>query len=290
MVFVNMYDFILANSSFLDQVEFGDKELFIDYVCPITEKRQAIWSHKNCLMLVIQGKKSYESLHQNQLSQKNDVLFIRKGGYIVHQYFEQPYHALIFMFDDTSIQKLLHLYPNLELDSKRQSSPLMEKVVWELDCNRKHKNIFLSSLDYLSSDHSEIKPLLELKFMELMLNLIQNKENNSFYNYLCFLMDDRKAAFIKLMNDNCHLYFTASELARTANMSLSTFKRNFKKYMGSSPGKWLREQRISRAKDFLNQGRNISDLAFELGYSDPASFSKSFKKSVGCYPSEYAEN
>ena len=57
-----------------------------------------------------------------------------------------------------------------------------------------------------------------------------------------------------------------------------------------SPGKWLREQRIARAEGMLkNLNKNISDIAFELGYSDAAAFSKSFKSETGVSPTEYSK-
>jgi AraC-like DNA-binding protein len=103
-------------------------------------------------------------------------------------------------------------------------------------------------------------------------------------------MDDQ-APFIKLMKENSHLNFTSEELAKTAGMSLSTFKREFKKQFGISPGKWLREQRLYRAKIMLkNPDKNISDIAFELGYNDVAAFSKAFKSETGYSPSEFLKN
>src|SRR5690348_10771886 len=104
---LNMYDFIATNSSYFDQLKFGRQDdLFIDYICPIKEMKSRVWSHKNCLMYVVQGEKGYASSRQLYESGKGEVLFIRKGGYILFQRFKEPYRALIFMFGDDAVKSL----------------------------------------------------------------------------------------------------------------------------------------------------------------------------------------
>src|SRR5690606_12792165 len=111
---VNIYDFICFNSSSFEQLKFGKKgDVFIDYLCTIQEKKARAWSHNNCLMYVIQGVKGYDSLNHYHQSREHKLIFIRKGGVILHQFFQEPYRALIFMFDDEVIKELLSEYPKL---------------------------------------------------------------------------------------------------------------------------------------------------------------------------------
>lgn len=45
---------------------------------------------------------------------------------------------------------------------------------------------------------------------------------------------------------------------------------------------------METAKDMLVEpGRNISEIAYSLGYQYPQYFSRAFKKTVGCTPNEY---
>ena len=120
---LNMYDFIAANSSYFDQLKFGSQgDLFIDYICPIKEMKTRVWSHKNCLMYVVQGAKGYASMNQHHESKNREVLFIRKGGYVLFQRFKEPYRALIFKFGDDAVKSLLTEYPDLlSLDSKTKT-------------------------------------------------------------------------------------------------------------------------------------------------------------------------
>lgn len=287
---INMYDFITANASYFDQLKFGKRgDIFIDYLCPITGKKLQVWTHKNCLMYVMQGVKEYTSLEHYHRSKEGEVLFFRKGGYLLTQHFEKPYRALIFMFDDEAIKSLLIEYPDLlTIDPASKTTFLHASKILPLESPDMIKSLFSSALMYISEPAAENQFALELKFKELMVNLLRKKENNDFYLYLSWIVHEKDIPFMKLMRENSHLNFTVEELAKTANMSVSSFKRFFKKQFGLPPGQWLREQRIARAKSMLNdQSKSISDIAFELGYSDVAAFSKAFKADTGYSPSYF---
>jgi AraC-like DNA-binding protein len=287
---INIYDFICSTSSFSDLSTFGKGgETFIDYSCPLTENQTRVWSHMNCLMYVTEGSKGYETRNGYHQSHVHQVLFVRKGGFILHQQFEKPYHALVFMFDDASIKSLVAEYPGL-LKTKQQpdSDFLDHPVVLELKSSPVIESVFFSSRDYLKMADTEGLISLEFKFKELMVNLLRDKISNPLHKYLSQVCNDDSQAFIKLVRDNSHFNFTSEQLAKTAAMSLSKFKRVFKKHFGKAPGKWLHEQRMARASSLLsNPGASISEIAFQLGYSDVAAFSKAFKNTTRLNPSDY---
>jgi AraC-like DNA-binding protein len=76
-----------------------------------------------------------------------------------------------------------------------------------------------------------------------------------------------------------------SEYAQLANRSLSAFKREFAAFYGTSPGKWLAEKRLARAKSQVETTqKSISEIAFENGYENNSHFSRVFKKRYGKSP------
>lgn len=284
---VNIYDFITGNASYFRQAQFDSRDgIFIDYLCPITEMKSRVWTHKNCLMYVMEGAKGYASLKQYHDSRKGQVLFIRKGGYLLFQKFGEPYRALIFMFSDRAVRSLLSQYPELLKEQPQTENAFMEQPeLLLLKPSRRVRSVFLTSLNYLENVSVRNAVSLDLKFRELMVNLLDEKQPGAFHLYMSWICNDARAAFIKLVNENSHLNFTTQDLARTAGMSLSTFKRAFQRHIGVPPGKWLRERRIERARALLeNSGKNISDIAFELGYSDAAAFSRAFRQVTGRNP------
>ncbi len=78
------------------------------------------------------------------------------------------------------------------------------------------------------------------------------------------------------------------ELAEQAGMSEKYFITFFKRTVGVTPGKYLSQVRMNRARDYLSLTtysiREISEL---LGYPDPYMFSKAFKKMYHAPPSKF---
>ncbi|MCE7923895.1 MAG: AraC family transcriptional regulator [Haliscomenobacteraceae bacterium CHB4] len=289
---LNIYDFICSHSKYANQLQFGNPEnLFIEYVCPLKEMKVRVWSHKNLLVYPLQGTKGYAATDQYYQSRVQQFFFIRKGGFISHQYFEQPYRAMMFMFDDAAIKQFLTEFSILAPAGRYTATDFArQQVVTELKSSSFIEAVFMSSLDYLKDPGLESRISLEIKFKELIVNILREKDSNAFSAYLSWICNDTDAAFIKLMRENSHFNFSSPELARIACMSLSTFKREFIRLFGMPPGKWLREQRIARAVAMLsNSNKTISEIAFELGYSDIASFSKAFKLATSFNPTDYPQ-
>ena len=51
----------------------------------------------------------------------------------------------------------------------------------------------------------------------------------------------------------------------------------------------LTTARMSRAKDWLSQGRSVIDVAHALGYGDSANFSRAFRRHHGIAPSQFKQ-
>lgn len=82
---------------------------------------------------------------------------------------------------------------------------------------------------------------------------------------------------------------TAKELEKEFGLVAPYLGKLFKDYTGFSPGQYIQMLRIEHAKCLLavNSSLLAKDVAEMVGYSDPAYFSKLFKKKVGVWPSEY---
>ena len=76
-------------------------------------------------------------------------------------------------------------------------------------------------------------------------------------------------------------------LAKKAAMSESHFYAVYKKLFGVSPAKDLSAARIERAKVLLREGKSVSAVAIEVGFSSEYQFIRSFSKAVGLTPGAY---
>ena len=81
---------------------------------------------------------------------------------------------------------------------------------------------------------------------------------------------------------------SVGDMAAAAAMSRSGLQRKLKQTMGISPLDLLREARIKHACQLLSHtDKNISEVAYACGFTDPKYFSRCFRQSTGYTPSEY---
>ncbi|GMM83525.1 AraC family transcriptional regulator N-terminal domain-containing protein [Pseudoalteromonas sp. MTN2-4] len=80
------------------------------------------------------------------------------------------------------------------------------------------------------------------------------------------------------------------QLASMANMSASSFHRNFKQITASSPIQYVKKLRLSKAKDLLqDQGIKVKQAAAQVGYESATQFSREFTRYFGISPSDYTK-
>jgi len=66
------------------------------------------------------------------------------------------------------------------------------------------------------------------------------------------------------------------------------FNQVFRKTFGVPPMRYLEQQRLRRAKELIaGTDRTMTEIAFEVGYSDPYYFSRAFRRLTGMPPSVY---
>lgn len=82
-------------------------------------------------------------------------------------------------------------------------------------------------------------------------------------------------------------FFSVEDLARTVGFSRSQLHRKLKALTDKSPNQLIREFRLTRARELLEQKTaSVSEIAYQVGYSNLSYFSKSYKDQFGVLPSE----
>ena len=85
--------------------------------------------------------------------------------------------------------------------------------------------------------------------------------------------------------------YNVDTLAEDVGISRAQLHRKMKELTGISSGKFLRNLRMEQAARLLRESKvNVSQVAYNVGYSDLAHFSTAFKNYFGQSPSEYAES
>ncbi|EFL23959.1 AraC family transcriptional regulator [Streptomyces himastatinicus ATCC 53653] len=81
---------------------------------------------------------------------------------------------------------------------------------------------------------------------------------------------------------------TLRELAAQEAMSVRTFTRRFREEVGVSPGQWLTQQRVERARHLLEDtDLSVDQVARDSGFGTPASMRQHLQAALGVSPTTY---
>lgn len=93
---------------------------------------------------------------------------------------------------------------------------------------------------------------------------------------------------LKYISDNYQEDITTAKIAKMCFLSESYLCRFFKNAMGVSITSYINKIRVEKAAILLkNTDESVTDIAFNVGFSDLNYFSRTFKKIMNCTPKEY---
>jgi AraC-like DNA-binding protein len=95
------------------------------------------------------------------------------------------------------------------------------------------------------------------------------------------LSDPRIAKSLVAMHSQPAHPWTLETLANLAGMSRTSFANNFKGAMKISPGKYLENLRLAMARQFVQTGIGLKQIAARTGYASPATLSRALGTSAG---------
>lgn len=78
------------------------------------------------------------------------------------------------------------------------------------------------------------------------------------------------------------------DFAQIAGMGRRTFTRTFRDETGMAFAMWRQQIRLMAAISMMSEGLSITNIAYEVGYESPSSFTAMFHRVLGVAPSHYA--
>lgn len=228
------------------------------------------------------GKKQVHFAGTSVAVNKDQSLLLKKGNWLWTELLdvEAVYYCKLFFFSEKILKEFLKKHTENNWIVK-------DEIPYFIIRNDEYITSYLNSLSTIG--HAPpifMKNLLLVKFEELMLYLLQ-KYGRKFETYLHSLIVNETSPFKKIVESKIHSSLKLEEIAFLCNMSLSTFKRYFIKTYNRSPGKWLQDQRLQKAKETLEEGiLKPSDIYLEFGYNNLSNFSIAFKNKFEISPSE----
>ncbi|UOQ84728.1 AraC family transcriptional regulator [Gracilibacillus salinarum] len=198
-----------------------------------------------------------------------------------------PSDSCIFIFThfDVSLGDHLSILDNFQL-----AGILKNELVKE------ERRLFLDAYDQyklqMAMSQMRLKGALTILIAKIMEHygrchyrgeFIQNASEQKLTKYL-----DKLQPVFDFAHEHLHQTLTVGELATIAGMSEKYFISYFKQALGVTPGRYIYQLKMNRARDLLySKQYSVQEIASMLGYPDPYSFSKAFKKYYQVPPSKF---
>jgi len=282
---INTYDLKISQPDNFKQLAVKDM-LFVYYHCPQVEKQLKLFTHFNEIAFTLSGKKTIYQGGKSWVLTENKSLFFRKAAYKQELDETVGWEVLAFYFKDNFLRKVFHEY-KFHLPLKNLPGPPKEMFI-EIKVNETARAFFFSILPYFSHKHPPPASLLELKFKELLFTILSDPSNKDLLAYVSSIQDQYKTPLWEVMEANYTFNLTIDEFARIAERSTATFKREFREYYHTSPGKWLTQKRLEHAKLMIETTNSlVSEIAYDSGFENLSHFSRVFKENYGLTPSAY---
>ncbi|WBV57116.1 AraC family transcriptional regulator [Chryseobacterium daecheongense] len=254
-----------------------------NYDFPVTEQA--------CFLYVLKGELQYKKDNDEiNIPTHYSLLLncITSGKQIYHAASEANCEVVIVTFYPDILKKIydrelpLLLHPPGNIISNQSN----EKINNEFLIQKYIEGL----LFYFENPSLVNEDILILKLKEIILLLAQTQNAEAIQVILSQLFSPTTYTFKQIIEANLFSQLTIEQLAGRANLSVSSFKREFSKLYNDTPANYIRNKRLEKAAELLAvSDQRITDIAFECGFNDLANFTKSFGEKYHQSPTNYRQ-
>lgn len=257
--------------------------MFTQYDCPQIEKKAKFYVEQHVIAYVISGKRALHKNRKKWILDKDACVLIKKGTHISEIEDEPGWCVMTFFMPDDFLKRLI-IENQEDLPPSNQQEAEVDHIL-QLHVNDICRSFFTSMMSYFAQEVPPSENLLELKFKELVLSLLFEKQNHRLLAYLRNLSDNKYPYLEDVVRNNYTFNLTLTDYANLACMSVPTFKREFKRIFKESPARWVMKKRLHLAAELLkNTSLSIGEITFECGFENQTHFSRIFKEKIGVSP------
>jgi AraC family transcriptional regulator, exoenzyme S synthesis regulatory protein ExsA len=245
--------------------------------------KNEVFFEEHAVIFVLEGEKKFVSATQTIHVRKGNIVFIRRGYYVMQETIDTNYRSLVFFFNEKLLKEFvgqhLELFENTSLRNEENSTLLVFEITESL--NKFTESIF----PYFTLETQYLNHFLRLKLQELLLHILEIDASGQFKSILFSLYKGEKVDLEYLMQSYYLKLLSLDELSRLSGRSLSAFKRDFQEKFDTSPAHWIKNKRLEYASLQLeNTNKNVSEISMEIGYESVSHFIKAFKEKFGKTP------
>lgn len=204
-------------------------------------------------------------------------------GHVVHASKDQPYLAIKIEFTLAEVFELMD-----EVDQIRSvKGKEMNRAMFVRQVNPPLLDA-LARLAFLLKEPSHIPILAPLLKKEIIYWILQSSHGTMLKQMVV-----KGSLAFKMKDVITHLLLTydqplrVEELAKVANVSISTLHKQFKEVTAMSPIQYQKQLRLHEAKRLLlTETSDIASIAYKVGYESPSQFSREYTRLFKKNPSE----
>ncbi|WP_215241821.1 helix-turn-helix domain-containing protein [Dyadobacter helix] len=233
-------------------------------------------------LYLLQGSMKAFDGRNNYLMQPGDYCIARKNHLVRYTKYrdqDDAFEKIIITLDEPFLKKYLEKHPSTVGIYDNDHSFLFvqeDKLI---------RNFIQSLEPYYNGSDQIDQAFSDVKREELLLILLQNspKLADVFFNFGI----PQKINLEEYMNRNFRFNISMERFAFLTGRSVSSFKRDFQKAFGTTPGSWLKKKRLEEAYfQISRQNEKPGKVYLEVGFEDLSHFSFAFKKEFGLTPTE----
>ncbi|CAD0220110.1 helix-turn-helix domain-containing protein [Chryseobacterium sp. JV274] len=248
-------------------------------------------SEQACFLYVIKGAFQYKTDEQEFDVPTNYSLFlncISSGKHIQNSNLESHCQVVIVTFYPDILKKIYdrELPSLLQRPANTVSNQSSEKINNDFLIQKYVEGL----LFYFENPSLINEDILILKLKEIMLLLAQSQNASAIQLILSQLFSPTAYSFKQIIEANLFTQLTIEQLAEQSNLSISSFKREFAKLYDDTPANYIRNKKLEKAAELLLiSDERITDIAFDCGFNDLATFTKNFSDKYHISPSGYRQ-
>lgn len=253
-----------------------------DYCSSKEVSKQQIILNQNTFSFLIEGNKEVIFDNSGLSIDNHKFLMMTSGHCLMTEKLSEikNYRSILLFFSNETLSKFIQKF---EIN---KPEPQAHPSVYSFDYDPFIKRFVHSLIDISKLSKPVQKKLIELKFEEIMLYLIELHGNHILY---ALTSNNHQVTqnLTRTVESNLLKKLTLKELAFLCHMSVSTFKREFEKHYSESPIKWFQNKRLEHAHYLLHQKhKKSSEIYFEVGYENLSSFIQAYKSKYNKTPKQ----
>lgn len=249
---------------------------------------------------VLSGEEHYQTNHSHY-AVDNEHFLLFNNGRMYSSWISSPREVESFTlninpaFEQHAVRSLRGTATD-QLDEPFQEGHHEFRFTERLYANEHHVMPIVRSIRQLSVDFSRHNDRIDLMFYSLIEGLLslQANTNAEIERVDRTRLSTRNEIFERLVRAKDFIYSSYSnnlsleQMARVACMNSFYFLRQFRRTFGVTPHQLLTNRRLEAATGLLQTtDRPVNDICTEIGFSDPSSFGKLFRRRYGVSPSAF---